>query len=309
VTRAKFQQNVGLLVLRLTRRVEGQLCAACVRRSFVQTTTTTALLGWWGVISFFVTPIYLIGNLSAYSQARAVLLSRHGRDGTTPRLPGVAGPLLGCAGAVVLAVLGPVVLMAIAVMATHRTASPNRQAFRDASCRITAWSGQEVFGNTPEAESMARRVNHVLQTVDTLARGGASPAPGLSLSEGHYLTYCELRQAQACFLVHVPSLRSYNQATQEALLKLTWSAASRAVKEAHPGQVTTVGVGLRGPLFYGAVAVGTTADQEPSLRTVDPGADTTPLEALFAGPVPAAAAASTGPVTGPSGPPADRAAR
>ena len=42
------------------------MCKPCVHRYFWQFTQMNLMLGWWGAISFLVTPIYLVQNLASY---------------------------------------------------------------------------------------------------------------------------------------------------------------------------------------------------------------------------------------------------
>lgn len=63
---ASFHQNIGLLVLRLSRSMEGDLCKNCINRFFWQYSLITFFFGWWGIISFICTPIFLIMNLVSY---------------------------------------------------------------------------------------------------------------------------------------------------------------------------------------------------------------------------------------------------
>jgi len=60
---ATFRQNIGMLVVRQSRTYSAFFCKACVRSLFWSTTLTTLVLGWWGTISFFVTPVFLIMNI------------------------------------------------------------------------------------------------------------------------------------------------------------------------------------------------------------------------------------------------------
>lgn len=59
----EFYENVGLLVIRKHRSVKGSLCKPCIDFYFWKLTGRTMLLGWWGVISFIVTPFILLNNL------------------------------------------------------------------------------------------------------------------------------------------------------------------------------------------------------------------------------------------------------
>jgi hypothetical protein len=67
-----FHQNTGMLVARQHRRVAGELCRGCSLGHFLKTTLHNLVLGWWGTISFLVTPFFILNNL-AYGLAAATL--------------------------------------------------------------------------------------------------------------------------------------------------------------------------------------------------------------------------------------------
>lgn len=73
-----FYQNIGLLVLRLSSSVKGDLCTGCIHQHFWQTTAINLVLGWWGIISFVVTPFFIINNILYY----AGLLGTQSPNGT-----------------------------------------------------------------------------------------------------------------------------------------------------------------------------------------------------------------------------------
>jgi hypothetical protein len=58
----EFYENVGALVMRFHRSAKGNLCKPCINKYFWDFTGKTMLLGWWGIISFIVTPLILINN-------------------------------------------------------------------------------------------------------------------------------------------------------------------------------------------------------------------------------------------------------
>jgi len=64
-----FRQNIGAIIMRFYKTIEGQLCAECVRKHFWEMTGITLVGGWWGIISFFFTPFILITNVVAYVSA------------------------------------------------------------------------------------------------------------------------------------------------------------------------------------------------------------------------------------------------
>lgn len=72
-TRAvSLQLNVGMLIMRSHRAIKGNLCRACTTRFFWEFTLITATLGWWGLISFFLTPIFLVNNGIQLIKGRAL---------------------------------------------------------------------------------------------------------------------------------------------------------------------------------------------------------------------------------------------
>lgn len=66
VKKVTFRKNVGMVFARRTSKVEGELCGRCIEKHFWSFTATTLFLGWWGVISFLVSPFILLGNLFEY---------------------------------------------------------------------------------------------------------------------------------------------------------------------------------------------------------------------------------------------------
>jgi len=50
--------------------MEGNLCKTCIRKIFWEYTLVTLFVGWWGVISFIVTPFYIVSNVCQYMSCR-----------------------------------------------------------------------------------------------------------------------------------------------------------------------------------------------------------------------------------------------
>jgi hypothetical protein len=61
-----FHQNIGALLVRFSKSIEGELCKSCIHRYFWAFSLTSLFLGWWGTISFFVTPFFLLNNIGRY---------------------------------------------------------------------------------------------------------------------------------------------------------------------------------------------------------------------------------------------------
>jgi hypothetical protein len=61
-----FYSNVGLLIVRLSSAMKGNLCKPCIHRCFWVFTSTNLVLGWWGLISFIINPFLIINNVVYY---------------------------------------------------------------------------------------------------------------------------------------------------------------------------------------------------------------------------------------------------
>lgn len=59
----EFHQHIGLVVIMLHSSVKGELCRDCISQNFWATTGVTLVAGWWGCLSFVITPFVLVNNL------------------------------------------------------------------------------------------------------------------------------------------------------------------------------------------------------------------------------------------------------
>ena len=59
----EFYQNIGALVMRFYKEVRGNLCKRCINEHFCKFTLTTLCVGWFGMISMILTPIFIINNV------------------------------------------------------------------------------------------------------------------------------------------------------------------------------------------------------------------------------------------------------
>jgi hypothetical protein len=70
----EFSQNIGALFMRFSTSIKGNLCKYCINHYFWSFTGTTLVYGWWGVISFFVTPFFLLNNIQGLTE---IVADRH----------------------------------------------------------------------------------------------------------------------------------------------------------------------------------------------------------------------------------------
>jgi len=61
-----LNRHIGAVVLMFHKSLSGCLCKSCVRKTFWEYTLTTLGVGWWGFISFFITPVVLVNNFAVF---------------------------------------------------------------------------------------------------------------------------------------------------------------------------------------------------------------------------------------------------
>ena len=67
-----FHQNIGAALVRFSHAYKGYFCRECSRKFFWKSTLITFFLGWWGTISFFVSIVFLFGNVIEYLRSMAI---------------------------------------------------------------------------------------------------------------------------------------------------------------------------------------------------------------------------------------------
>jgi hypothetical protein len=61
-----FRHNVGMFFLRHEVTTAGPLCKKCVHRCYWGHTAGNLVFGWWGLLSFWLTQVYLLSNTIRY---------------------------------------------------------------------------------------------------------------------------------------------------------------------------------------------------------------------------------------------------
>ncbi|MGQ4414449.1 hypothetical protein ACN6LA_003685 [Streptomyces sp. SAS_269] len=139
----------GMLVIMRFLRRQGVFCHTCALAVFRDMQADTLILGWWGPLSVFITPVTLLANLSALSGIRRI---------PAPVTPGWRPPLdpgrpvfrrpAGILALIPLAVLGLLVLAVTALIVIGLVAGPSDSGSDDA--------GFGSVGATLKAGSCAR---------------------------------------------------------------------------------------------------------------------------------------------------------
>lgn len=131
---------------------------------------------------------------------------------------------------------------------------------REANQKIASYDGsREAFGNTEEARALAGRFATLFRQLREIGFSGQQKG---MVTQGHFLTYCQVGPDRVCLLIHVPLLRKFSEDAQKSLLQLAWTTVSAMLQGKRGMQL---GVGLRGVLMYDGVATGVVGE-EPQQR-------------------------------------------
>lgn len=68
----EFHQNIGALVLRFSKSMKGHLCKDCIKKYFWEFTLVNITVGWLGLISLIIAPIYTVMNIFHFLSSRGL---------------------------------------------------------------------------------------------------------------------------------------------------------------------------------------------------------------------------------------------
>lgn len=131
----------------------------------------------------------------------------------------------------------------------------SNEAFKSAEYQIASKRDKPPGrGNSPQAIRLANMLAERMKEMsDEMFTSGRKPI--LQLSDGEYLTFCELHPDRALFLVHVPSYRKFTKDAKKLLAEMAWLAAQSTTAGQLPSDAK-LAVGLRGVVTYGDILVG-----------------------------------------------------
>ena len=131
----------------------------------------------------------------------------------------------------------------------------SNEAFKNAEYEIASKRDKPAGrGNSPEAIELANTFAARMKDISDEAFT-SNRKPLLQLSDGEFLTYCQLHEDRCLFLVHVPSYRNFNKVAKKTLAEFAWLVAQSTTAGKLKKQ-SKLGVALRGVLSYGAIMLG-----------------------------------------------------
>lgn len=202
------------------------------------------------------------------------------------RIPGPMGNVNGKGMAIGGLVTGIVSLLMFGGMILIAKNAPEpsaaASAISDAETSIMSGSGGVAKGNSPQAKLMAASYSTNIDAMQKVFFVREGDKPKLQISGGKFITYCQLNEDSAVFLVHVPELRKYKDGAKESMVELAWTVANVVCEE--EGSPLEEGdalfVGVRGAMLYADIVEGKVGDENPTRS----GLESDDLELYFAPP-------------------------
>jgi len=138
---------------------------------------------------------------------------------------------------------------------TPRLFKPGQEAYELAEKSVIRYDKTATFGNTDKARIFAAKFSEQMKILrqGLFTKGKKSD---FSLTDGEFLTHCNLIEGKCAFLVHVPQLRKFTPRAQEQLVELAWLSANAILKDAEYEQSTELAVGVKGIMNYAGIYIG-----------------------------------------------------
>ena len=221
----------------------------------------SALFGVGGLFTCCCAPVSLpISLLAVVTGHMALIFMNRPQSGLTGKPAAAIGLVSGYLG---LLMVGGLLLAAFlspdpkpAVGGVEVTAATNLSA---AESKIVTDNDGIAHGNTPAAIDLAKKFSEKMKLVrdENFTKGDT----GISLTDGNFVTYCELRPGQCAFVVHVPQYRKFEDDAKESLADLAWEADQETVAGTLQ-EGDDLGVGMKGDFLFGSVMVGIVASPD-----------------------------------------------
>lgn len=145
---------------------------------------------------------------------------------------------------------------------------------------VSSMGGMRVgVGNSLRARSLAQSFAESLKSIDNLFFTSERER-AIKLSDGQFITHCQLTGDSCAFIVHVPSYRDYKGEVRDKLSELAWDVAVTEVTGVLD-KGDQLAVGLRGSLLYGDILVGRVPSEFESGPTPSGDAERDDLLAFF----------------------------
>jgi hypothetical protein len=134
---------------------------------------------------------------------------------------------------------------------------------RNAEDKIRTSSDGSFHGNSPQAEQLAQafgeRFNLLFQSYfEKVDRSGLKKKIDDTID-----VYCQSSENRVCFLAKIPSYYNATHDARNRLSELAWQTGTQVASESNLPPGSQMGIGLKGRIRYGSVAIGDCDSERP----------------------------------------------
>ena len=137
-------------------------------------------------------------------------------------------------------------------------------ALREAESFIRSDTNGIANGNSPLAIELAKQFSDAMK--ELREEGFEAAEEGIDITDGEFLTYCELHEDGCLFLTQAPMLRKFADDAKDTLGELSWKTAQELTQDVLEPDAK-LGVGMKGMLVYGQIRVGEHQDINIPINT------------------------------------------
>ena len=175
------------------------------------------------------------------------------------------GQLLGRWQAITGLVLGYALLPLSLYLTPGFFSSPNPEVFdfsremafmQSAEDKILTSSGGSIHGNSPQAKQLAQKFGDQFDTLIQSRFVNVDKTGDAKKIEDTINVYCQLKADRICFLAKIARYHKYDDAARSELSALAWQTGMQTASQSNLPPGSKMGIGLRGRVLYGSVAIG-----------------------------------------------------
>jgi hypothetical protein len=118
---AKFRGHQGMIIIMRFLSLDGPFCRDCGLATYRNMTSRTLVQGWWGYVSFLITPLVVLFNLIPRQKVASLPPPRPAPHGRSHRPLDPGPPLLMRPMSIIGLAIPPVVIMLVMLLIVLRT--------------------------------------------------------------------------------------------------------------------------------------------------------------------------------------------
>ena len=171
---------------------------------------------------------------------------------------------------VITGAIGTALSISLAALLIYQNTAEIKESKLDAAEKdlFTQAGGQVAFGNTPEARELAAKL---IAAIESHTATLSEKPSGLSILGDDFLGFAWSSKQGTAFIVSIPNLSKYSDASQQAIFAASWSEARRLLQEAGHKEGSGLALAPRGTLAYEQILIGKLSAEPASAANPLPG--------------------------------------